>query len=94
MVGLLEIHLHLTNCHSLKEKRGLIKPFISRLRREFNVSVAEVDAQDSWHTAILLCGMVGNDTIHLEQSLQTITRWVEGNWPDGDVSDQKIEIIK
>ena len=33
--------LHLPACHSLKEKRGVIKPLTIGLRRTLNVSVAE-----------------------------------------------------
>ena len=45
MVAILTIHLHLPGCASLKEKRELIKPLMVRLRREFNISVAEMDLQ-------------------------------------------------
>jgi hypothetical protein len=93
MIGVLTIHLHLPGCKSLKEKRSIIKPLISRLHREFNVSASEMDLQDAWQQAVIGCGMVGNDTVHLEQSLQAVSRWVEGNWPNGDIIDQKIEII-
>jgi hypothetical protein len=94
MIGVLTIHLHLPACKSLKEKRSVIKPLVSRLHREFNVSSAEMDLQDAWQQAVVACGMVGNDAAHLEKSLQSIARWMEGNWPDGDVIDQKIEIIR
>jgi uncharacterized protein len=93
VIGVLRIHLHLPESNSLKEKRSIIKPLIARLHREFNVSVAEMDALDSRQQAVIACGMVGNDSGHLERSLQTVARWVEGNWPEGDVIDQKIEII-
>ena len=93
MIGVLKIHLHLPGCKSLKEKRSIIKPLVSRLHREFNVSAAEMDLQDAWQQAVIACGMVGNDAAHLERSLQTVARWVEGNWPNGDVIDQKVEII-
>ena len=42
---------------------------------------------------VVACGMVGNDRVHLEQSLQTILRWVESNWPDMQVMDEKMELI-
>lgn len=93
MIGILTVHLHLPGCASLKEKRGLIKPLISRLHREFNVSVAEMERLDAWQEAVISCGMVGNDSAHLDRSLQAVAHWVEGNWTDGDVIDQKIEII-
>jgi uncharacterized protein YlxP (DUF503 family) len=93
MVGLLSIHLHLPACSSLKEKRGRIKPLMARLHREFNVSVAEVDLQDTWQEAVIACAMVGNGRGHLESALQNVAKWVEGNWTDGDVIEQRLEII-
>jgi uncharacterized protein len=93
VIGLLTVHLHLPACASLKEKRGRIKPLIARLHREFNVSVAEVDLLDKWQETVIACAMVGNERGHLESALQGVAKWVEGNWPDGDVIEEKIEII-
>jgi uncharacterized protein len=93
MIATLTIHLQLPTCASLKEKRGRIKPLISRLHREFNVSVAEMDLQDKWTESVIACAMVNSDSVTLQQSLQTIAKWVEANWTDGDVWDTKIEII-
>jgi hypothetical protein len=93
MIGVLTIHLHLPACASLKQKRGRIKPFISRLHREFNVSVAEMDLQDKWDEAVIVCAMVGNDAAFLQSALQNMAKWIEANWSDGDVWDSKIEIV-
>ncbi len=93
MLATLTIHLHLPLCNSLKEKRGRIKPLMSRLRREFNVSVAEMDLQDKWTESIIACAMINSDAVTLHQSLQTVAKWVESNWTDGDVWDAKFEIV-
>ncbi len=93
MLATLTIHLHLPTCAALKEKRGRIKPLISRLHREFNVSVAEVDLNDSWQEAVIGCAMIGNDQAFLHSALQTVAKWVDGNWSDGDIIEQRIEII-
>jgi uncharacterized protein YlxP (DUF503 family) len=93
MIVTLTIRLHLPSCASLKEKRGRIKPLISRLHREFNVSVAEMDLQDKWQEAVIVGAMVGNDHTYLESALQTVAKWVEGHWTDGDIIDQKIEVV-
>jgi len=93
MLATLTIHLHLPACSSLKEKRGRIKPLISRLRREFNVSAAEMDLQDKWQEAVIVCAMVGNDHAFLQSALGNVSKWVEGNWSDGDIVEQKIEMI-
>jgi len=92
MIAILTIHLHLPACASLKEKRGRIKPLIARLHREFNVSVAEMDLQDKWQEAVIVCAMVGNEHGHVQSALQTVAKWVEGNWTDGDVIEQRVEV--
>ena len=93
MIAILTIHLHIPACSSLKEKRGYIKPLIARLHREFNVSVAEMDLQDKWQEAVIVCAMVGNGRGHLESVLGNVAKWVKGHWTDGDVIEEKIEII-
>ena len=93
MLATLTIHLHIPACASLKEKRGRIKPLISRLRREFNISVAEIGLQDKRDESIIGCVMIGNDNAFLQSALGNVSRWVEGHWTDGDVWDTKIELI-
>lgn len=91
MIAILTIHLHLPACTSLKEKRGRIKPLISRLHREFNVSVAEMELQDEWDEAVIVCAMVGNGGAFLQSALGNVAKWVESHWTDGDVIEQRIE---
>ncbi|HXF85765.1 MAG TPA: DUF503 domain-containing protein [Anaerolineales bacterium] len=93
MLATLTVHLHLPACTSLKEKRGRLKPLIARLHREFNVSVAEMERQDMWQEAVIVCAMVGNGRGHLESALQSVAKWIEGNWTDGDVIEQRIEVV-
>ncbi|MGH9188372.1 MAG: DUF503 domain-containing protein, partial [Acidimicrobiales bacterium] len=42
----LEFQLHIPDCHSLKQKRGVLKPVVEGLRRRYHVAAAEVDHQD------------------------------------------------
>jgi uncharacterized protein YlxP (DUF503 family) len=92
-LGLLTIHLSIPGCQSLKEKRSRLKPLISRLQREFNVSVAEMEHQDSWQNAVLACAMITSDQAQTNRSLQKVVQWVESYWPDLEVSDDRIELI-
>jgi uncharacterized protein YlxP (DUF503 family) len=93
LVAILSIHLHLAGCVSLKEKRRRLKPLLARLHKEFNVSAAEMDLQDRWTESVIACGMIGNDAAHLQSALETVRKWVEANWPDGQVVDTYIETI-
>ncbi len=93
MLATLFLHLRLPLCASLKEKRGRIKPFMSRLHREFNVSVAEMDFHDKWEEARIACVMIGNDPAFLRSALQAVEKWAEANWTHGDVWDSRIEVV-
>ena len=93
MIATLTFHLHLPACFSLKDKRGRIKPLLSRLLREFNVSVAEMALQDKWSEAVIACAAINSDKVVLEQSLQSVAKWVDSHWPDGEVIDSKIQFV-
>ena len=69
--------LHLPGCHSLKEKRGVLKPLTIGLRRSLNVSVAETDHQDSWQRAEIACVVVGTARGVVEETLRAADRMVE-----------------
>jgi uncharacterized protein len=92
-VGLLHLHFLIPGSTSLKEKRSRLKPLLSRLHREFNISVAEMDLHDSWQEAVLVCAWVGNDSGHIQRSLQKVSRWIETHWPDMTLLDDRVEII-
>ncbi|GAB4580829.1 MAG: DUF503 domain-containing protein [Anaerolineales bacterium] len=92
-LGLLTLHLSVPGCMSLKEKRSRLKPLLARLHREFNVSVAEMDRQDSWQNAVVACAMITSNTAQTQRALQGVVEWVETHWPDLEVTDERIEII-
>lgn len=71
-VGLVQLTLHVAQASNLKEKRRVLKSFKDRLRNGYNVSVSEVDGQDSHRRAVLAIAMVGNDKRYIEGRLQGI----------------------
>ncbi|MCA9866238.1 MAG: DUF503 domain-containing protein [Anaerolineae bacterium] len=85
------ITLELEGVHSLKEKRSIVKSLVVRLQREFNVSVAEVDGQDAWGTAIIGLAAVGNDKGYLHRLLEKSVAWVETHRPDVPIAAYSIE---
>ena len=77
IVALQTWELHLPGCHSLKEKRGVLKPLTVGLRRTLNVSVAETAHQDLWQRAEIACAAVGTDRRVVEETLRAADRMVE-----------------
>jgi hypothetical protein len=61
VVGIGLITLRLAECHSLKEKRRVVKAMAQQLRNHFNASVAEVADNDIHQRAVIGFAMVGND---------------------------------
>lgn len=71
-IGVLTLEIHVEHSHSLKEKRHVVKSLKDRLRERFNISIAEIDALDSWQNSVVAAVTVSNDRIHAEQVLQAV----------------------
>ena len=71
-VGLLTLELHIPDAHSLKEKRQIVRSLKDRLRKRFNVAVAEMEYQDVWQRAIIGVVTLSTAEQHVEESLQLV----------------------
>jgi uncharacterized protein YlxP (DUF503 family) len=71
-IGVLTLELRLEDSHSLKEKRHVVQSLKDRLRSRFNVSVAEIDHQDTWQRATLAAVTVSSDHVHAEKVLRGV----------------------
>jgi uncharacterized protein len=92
-IGLLTLHIYLTECASLKQKRGMIKPVLARLHKEFNISAAEVGLNDLWHEAIIGCALMCNDCAFAHKALQNVLDFFQSQWPQHQIITHRIECI-
>ena len=93
IIGSCTITLYLPGIHSLKEKRSIVKSLLARLRNEFNVSAAEVDAQDAHGRAVLGVACVSTSGDYARGQLDAVIRWIEQERPDVPVIDYEIELL-
>ncbi len=93
IVGVSQITLHLPGCHSLKDKRQVIRSVITRVRNQFDVAIAEVDEQDLWQSAKLGVSCVSNSSRHIDEILGRVVRYIEETRPDIIVTGTDVEII-
>lgn len=77
VVGLLTVHLFLPDNQSLKEKRMVLNALKDGLRRQFNISVGELDGTDSWQRAVLGVAGIGADRRYVNGQLSRVVEWVE-----------------
>ncbi len=92
-IGVLWLQLHMPGSRSLKEKRRALKSLLTRLQREFNVSVAEMDALDQTDFAVVACAHISNNAAHTHRTLQKVVQWIETHWHGGYIADESIEMI-
>jgi len=78
-VGLLTLELHIPDAQSLKDKRQVLRSLKERLRREFNVAVAELDFQDTWQRSVVGVVTLGNEEHHVQDSLQKVLAEADRN---------------
>ena len=78
IVGVMTWELHLGACHSLKDKRRVLKSLKDRLHHRFNVSAAETAHHDLWQRAELTVSVVSTDRGHAESVLREADRLIEG----------------
>jgi len=92
VVGLGKITFRLSFCHSLKEKRKVVKAIIRRTRNTFNVSMAEVDLNDAHQQAEIGFAMTGNDRRKVNSNIDKIFEFIE-NLQLAEIVDTDMEII-
>jgi hypothetical protein len=87
------VTLHLAASGSLKDKRQVIRSLQERLRRQFNVAVAEVEEQDAWQTAVLGLVVVSNEAGHAARQIERIVEAIERTRLDAEVVDRQFDVI-
>ena len=71
-VGVLTLELRLEHAHSLKDKRQVVQSLKERLRRKFNVAVAEIDGQEMWQRATVAAVTVSPSHDFAAKVLQSV----------------------
>ncbi len=93
-IGVATVELYLPGNGSLKGKRAIVRPIVTRLRNEFNVSVAEVAAQDVYQRAVIAITCVNSDADYVHSVLMKAIDALERMRLDAEVVDYEIELIQ
>ena len=79
IVGVLTAHLSMQGVASLKGKRSIVKSVIGRLKSRFNVSISEVDHQDSKTSAVIAMAIVSNDAQFIDQQFDDLINFMRND---------------
>lgn len=87
----LKIKIYAPWVHSLKEKRMVVKSMLGKVRNKFNVSAAEVDAQDVHQTIIIGIAIIVAHQGQADSMEEEIMRFVEMN-TDAEILEIETEV--
>ncbi len=92
IIGACSVELMIYESNSLKDKRQVIKSIIGKIQSRFNVSIAEVDLNDTWRSSQIGFACVTNDSMHASQVISNVLKFIEG---DGrvEIVARQIEIL-
>ena len=61
VVGTLQLKLHFPEPQSLKEKRFVLKSFLTRFRQEFNAGICELGGMNLWQFSVVAAVCVARE---------------------------------
>lgn len=91
-VGVLRLTFHIPHARSLKEKRSVVRRFRDRVRARFDVSIAEVAAQDLHQRAVFGVSVVSSDAAVCDSVLGKVARAAE-TAEDAVLTDRASEVV-
>jgi len=92
VVGTGKIYFRLYDVGSLKGKRSIVKSMIHRIRNKFNISIAEIDCNDSHSSAQIGFSITGNDSRVVNSKIDKVFNMAD-DMGLAQITDTQMEII-
>ncbi|HZT05580.1 MAG TPA: DUF503 domain-containing protein [Chloroflexota bacterium] len=92
-VGVSRLELHIPAARSLKDKRGIVQSLTTRIRNQFPVSVAEIEALDDWNLAVLGMAVVSNNGGHARDVIDRVVAYLDRARMDADPGEVAVEVL-
>ncbi|MEG1500402.1 MAG: DUF503 domain-containing protein [Clostridiales bacterium] len=93
VIGSAVYTLHIYSSQNLKDKRRIIRSIMEKIRHRFHAAIAEVDKMDNYQIAVLGLAVVSNETSHVQNILDNITRFIENSPEEFEISNIVIELL-
>jgi uncharacterized protein YlxP (DUF503 family) len=92
MIGVLTLQIIYPQVLSLKEKRSIIQSLFTKVRKTFNVAIAEIKFQDLWQKSEVGVVTINSSTIHLQRTLDYVVNFISEG-ADLQIIDYQVEIL-
>ncbi len=92
IIGYLSLEIYLPYSHSFKEKRQGLSAIKDRLRKKYNVALAELEYQDKWQRSKIGVVTLNNQKKMVEKQFQRILADAE-SLIDGEIIKSEIHFF-
>lgn len=91
-LGVLQFTIEIPYAESLKDKRSVVKGLKDRLRRSFNISIAETEDLDDPQVATLGAVVASNEVAHVNSVMDHLLNELR-DLREASLVDEQLEII-
>ncbi|MBR3245941.1 MAG: DUF503 domain-containing protein [Parasporobacterium sp.] len=90
-IAAMTFRLHAPWCHSLKEKRMIVKSLIAKLQNKYHVSAAEIDEQDTHQIIMIGIAAIVPYSALADSMMDDISLFIEEN-TEAEILEEQREI--
>ncbi|WP_307339848.1 DUF503 domain-containing protein [Metabacillus malikii] len=77
MIGYVDCECIIYDAQSLKDKRAVLQRVLTRIKQRFNISISEVEFQDSWQHTKLAIVSISSSKVQTERELHNVLNFID-----------------
>lgn len=77
MIGAIDCECMIYDAQSLKDKRAVLQRVLSRVKQKYNVSISEIDYQNTWQRTKFGIVAISSSKVQTEKELQSVLRFID-----------------
>jgi len=85
--------MYLPECHSLKEKRGVLLSFRSKIQNKFHISCAEMEFQDKWQSSLFGMVWITSDLKVGQKMFEELKHFISEEFPFIFMEREEFDIL-
>lgn len=93
-VGVCRLKIHIPGSQSLKDKRSVVKSLVSRLQKQFNVSIAEVGDHELWQIATIGVACVSNHNYRVDEVIDSVIATIVRDYPTVEIIEKEMDVYQ
>lgn len=77
MIGYVDCECMIYDTQSLKEKRAVLQRVLTRIKQKYNVSISEIDFQDTWQHTKFGIVAITSSKVSTERELNNVLHFID-----------------